>query len=106
MADLGTINCSTKLTRMLVLSVDMGYLLSVVPCISVALIFLNLRVEGTETTKGKVKCALGITVVVGHLSTEPKPALKHVPIILGHASRYFFLSSLVSLASSTYRCAR
>ena len=32
-----------------------------------------------------MKNALRIRVVVGHLRTEPKPALRHVPIVLGLA---------------------
>ena len=33
-----------------------------------------------------MKNTLRIRVVVGHLSTEPKPALRHAPIDLGLAS--------------------
>ena len=36
--------------------------------------------ESNET--GKNENALRIRVVVGHMSTEPKPALRHVPIVL------------------------
>ena len=53
-----------------------------------------------------MKSALRIRVVVGHQRTGLKPALRHVPVILGLASPLLLPIALVRSIPSMSRCAR